>query len=123
MIQISFLLAGLLAFAWLLVHLVAGGRQIVTPAFGTPGLDPIVRDTLYICWHFTSVSILMIAALFLAAAAGAGQTFALAGTALSAGFVASGVVVQAVVRQPFRHLPQGWLFLPIAMLGAWGLAS
>lgn len=123
MTQFLFLSAGLLAFTWLLVHLFAGGRTVVSPAFATETLDPIVRDTLYICWHFTSVGIFAMAALFLAASAGGAATLAMVGTGLAAGFFAAGILVQMVVKQPFKHLPQGWLFLPVTLLGIGGLIA
>lgn len=121
MTQILFLSAGVLALVWLFVHLLLGGREIVAPAFAEDRIDPLVRDTLYICWHFTSVGILTMAVLFFLAAIGSRDLFAIVGTGLATGFVVAGIIVQSVVGQPIKKLPQGWLFLPIALLGGIGV--
>ena len=57
--------AGLLALVWLTVHIFVGGRQIARPLLTAPDLAPIVRETQYLCWHFTSVAIGSMAGLIL----------------------------------------------------------
>ena len=47
------------AFAalWFVVHLILGGRQIARPLVEAQSLNPVVRHTQYLCWHFTTVAI------------------------------------------------------------------
>jgi hypothetical protein len=80
-----------------------------------------VRDTLYICWHYTTVSIAMIAALFIWAGVSLNMMAAATATALATAFSLVGIAL--VLRQGarYRDLPQGWLFVPVAGLGGIGL--
>ncbi len=116
-----FLGAAALSGVWLVVHLFMGGREIARPLRESDALAPVVRDTQYLCWHFTSASIAAIALFFLLAALRAEPTFAVAGTILSAAFTVIGVGLVKPLGQSFAVLPQGWLFLPITLLGLWGL--
>ncbi len=119
--DILILAAGGLAFVWLGLHLFAGGRQIMTPVLAAPDLDPIIRETQYLCWHFVSVTIALMAGFNLWAVIAADRSFAVAALVLAAGFAAVGIYL--VMRLGSRHLdlPQGWLFVPVAVLGAFGL--
>ena len=116
-----FFAAGGLSALWLLVHVIMGGKEIMRPALGPSGLSPVVRDTLYICWHYTTVSIAMIAALFIWAGVSLNMTAAATATALATAFSLVGIGL--VLRQGgrYRDLPQGWLFVPVAGLGGIGL--
>ncbi|ROT97745.1 hypothetical protein [Histidinibacterium lentulum] len=116
-----FLGAGALSAVWLLVHAFAGGRDTVRPLLEGGGLPPVVRDTLYVCWHFTSVALAMMAGLFLRAGLAGDVTAAVAATILAGAFALVGIAL--VLRQGASHLqvPQGWLFVPVAVLGAVGL--
>jgi hypothetical protein len=98
-----------------------GGKEIMRPALGPSGLSPVVRDTLYICWHYTTVSIAMIAALFIWAGVSLNMMAAATATALATAFSLVGIAL--VLRQGarYRDLPQGWLFVPVAGLGGIGL--
>ncbi|KPP85830.1 MAG: hypothetical protein HLUCCA08_18025 [Rhodobacteraceae bacterium HLUCCA08] len=119
--QWFFFAAGGLSALWLLVHVFLGGRDIVRPALAS-GLSPVVRDTLYICWHFTTASIAMMAALFIWAGMSLNVTGATIASVLAAAFSLVGIVL--VLRQGgrYRDLPQGWLFVPVALLGGIGLS-
>lgn len=119
--QILFISASCLALLWLIVHLIAGGRQIIAPAWQVDALPPVVRNTLYLCWHFTSLAIFATAAVFGLAALGHDQVFAMVGIGLAAGFAVIGIGMQIALRDSFFDLPQGWLFLPVALLGIAGL--
>ena len=115
--------AGALSAIWLLVHCIVSGRQIAQPLVEATSLDPIVRHTQYLCWHFTSVGIAAMAGFFLWAAASQAPAFAISATLLAAGFFVVGVAL--VWRSGGSHLqlPQGWLFLPVAILGLAGLLT
>ena len=116
-----FFAAGGLSTLWLLVHVIMGGRDIVRPALAPSDLSPVVRDTLYICWHYTTVSIAMMAALFVWAGVSLNMTGATIATALAAGFSLVGIVLARRQGSQFSDLPQGWLFVPVAVLGGIGL--
>lgn len=122
MAQWLFFMAGGLTAIWCLVHAFVGGRDIVRPALAPSDLPPIVRDTLYICWHFTTASIALMAILFVWAGVSLNETSASIATTLAAAFSIIGIAL--VLRQGgrYRDLPQGWLFVPVAVLGGIGLA-
>ncbi|WP_299685865.1 hypothetical protein [uncultured Tateyamaria sp.] len=121
MSHMFFLSAGALSALWLVVHVIVGGRQIARPLVSATALSPVVRHTQYLCWHFTTVAIACMAGFFLWAAHAGDATLAAAGTALATGFFLVGVALVPVVRETYSRLPQGWLFLPVALLGLTGL--
>ncbi|WP_425039461.1 hypothetical protein [Primorskyibacter sp. S187A] len=120
MTSLPFALAGGLAATWLLIHLIWGGRDIARPLVRATSLDPVVRHTQYLCWHFTSVAIGCMAIFFGWAALSGPIAMATAGTLLALGFFCVGVGLVAALRESHARLPQGWLFLPVAALGLWG---
>lgn len=119
--MVLFLLAAALSGVWLFVHLLLGGREIATPLRAAPDLAPVVRDTQYLCWHFTSVGIAAMASFFAAAAWVGDTAFAVAATVLAAGFAVTGIGLVIGIGQSHARLPQGWLFVPVTLLGAAGL--
>ena len=123
MINIQFCLAGLLALVWLVVHLSVGGREVARPLRNAVELEPLVRDVQYLCWHFTSVSIAAISSFFWLAILLEEHAYAVAGTLLASGFSLVGIGVIEAIGQKHTRAPQGWLFVPIALLGAWGLLA
>lgn len=118
-----FATAGGLAAIWFSVHLFLGGRQIARPLITATALDPIVRHTQYLCWHFTSVAIACMSAFFVWAAVSGDAIMAIAGTTLALGFFVVGVGVVMSMQEDHTKLPQGWLFLPVALLGIFGLVA
>jgi hypothetical protein len=115
--------AGLLSLLWLIVHLTAGERTIALPLLKASELEMDVRETQYLCWHFTSVSIACMAGLFGAAAVMGTSALAVAGTALSLGFAIVGIGLVTLRGAKHSRVPQGWLFLPVAALGVLGLLA
>ncbi|MEJ6392908.1 hypothetical protein V8J82_06570 [Gymnodinialimonas sp. 2305UL16-5] len=118
--MIAFSLAAALAAIWLAVHLILGGREIARPLM-TSTLDPLVRDVQFMCWHFTSAGIGAMALFFALAAATGMDAYGISGTILAAAFWVIGVVMAPALGQSYAKMPQGWLFLPVAGLGLWGL--
>lgn len=119
--EIVFALAGVLSLMWCVVHVVVGGREVARALRNSPHLDPTVRDTQYLCWHFTTVSIAAIAVFFTLALVQQENQYAIAGTILASGFSIVGIGLVFAIRQRQFALPQGWLFVPVAGLGAAGL--
>lgn len=109
--------AALLSITWLCVHLVLGGRDVLIPLLNTPNLDPVVRDTLYLCWHFVSATIAIMAGLFVWGSTSRNAAPVLAASIIAAGFAVTGITLVAVKGASHLQVPQGWLFLPVACLG------
>ena len=120
--MIWFAFAAFLAGLWLTVHLVLGGREIAKPLRHSVELSPVVRDTQYLCWHFTSCGIAVMAACFGVAAWTSNPTLAWPATALAASFAVTGIGLVSHIGQSHMRLPQGWLFVPVALLGGIGIA-
>ena len=120
--MLVFWIASGVSALWFGVHLVLGGREVAQPLLVST-LDPLPRDVLYMCWHFVSAGIGAMA-LFFGLAAWLGDTpYAVAGTVLAAAFTIIGVLIATTQGQSHAKMPQGWLFLPIAALGLWGLLA
>ncbi|SHH48900.1 hypothetical protein [Marivita hallyeonensis] len=116
-----FSLAAALSAVWLGVHLVLGGKDIAAPLLRADGLVPVVRDTQYLCWHFTSCAIAAMAVGFAYAAWSGDIALAWGVTLLAAAFAVTGIGLVIRIGQSHRKLPQGWLFVPVATFGAIGL--
>lgn len=119
--QILFCAAGAIAALWLAFHLFVGGKEVVRPLRDAPGLDPVVKDTLYLGWHYVTVAVALLAVLFLFASLTSRHDFAMAGALLAWSLTLVGIVMAPAIGAKFRDLPQGWLFLPVAALGTAGL--
>ena len=120
MTNLIFGAAGALAALWFVVHLFIGGRQIARPLLEAHTLNPLVRHTQYLCWHFTTVAIAGMAIFFGMAAMTGTTAFATSATVLAGGFVVAGVGLVVSLGESHARLPQGWLFLPVAALGVMG---
>jgi hypothetical protein len=118
-----FLAAAALSALWTVVHLFMGGAQVAGPLRQSRDLPAMVRDTAYLCWHLVSITLAIMAGLLLAAGLGASGAagLAMAGVALAAGFAAIGILLPLGIGAGYARLPQGWLFVPVAGLGLWGL--
>ncbi|MEM1065450.1 MAG: hypothetical protein AAF771_15565 [Pseudomonadota bacterium] len=120
MSTLFFAAASALSALWLAVHVLVGGREIAHPLLRASALTATVRHTQYLCWHFTTVAIAAMAALFGAAAFLGETAFATSATLLAAGFFVVGVGLVIALGEHHTRLPQGWLFLPVAALGVAG---
>ena len=115
------LVAGILSAFWLLVHLTAGERDVAKPLLQSGDLDPVVRETQYLCWHFTSVTMACMAGFYVWSAITTDTAFAIAGIALSSSFAVLGIGLVVLRKGKHLELPQGWLFVPVTLLGLGGL--
>jgi len=113
--------AGLMA-AVCLIHTFAGGRTIAVPLLKAQDLKPVPKYVTYYCWHIVTIVLAVIAVMF--AVAGL-RTESLdlgwAATALTAAFCLLGLAVPPLKKQKYTHMPQGWLFLPVVVLGLMGV--
>jgi len=121
--QWAFFAAAGLATLWLVGHVFAGGRDTVRPLLESAELSPVVRDTLYVCWHFTTVSLALMAGLFVWAGLSGQAAAGVTATVMAAAFSLVGIGL--ALRQGANHLqvPQGWLFVPVTGLGCAGLLT
>ena len=113
--------AAAISLLWFFVHFILGGREVARPLRAGGDLPKLVRALSWLCWHFTSLLILALAVIFAASTQTGGDALLWTGTLLAAAMTAIGIYAARLFDQPFTIMPQGWLFLPIALLGAGAL--
>lgn len=116
-------LSAALSAAWFFVHTFVGGPEIIRPLRASSDLPPMVRGVLWMVWHMVTLVLALLAALFVLAALWQSRDLALAGAALSGVLFLAGVVVIPLSGLSYREAPQGWLFLPAVLLGAYALMA
>ena len=122
-LNIPFLAAGILSFAIWGIHTFAGGAAIARPLLAVE-LDSVVKYTQYYCWHIVTIVLLAVALAFTYSAFRTdANDLGWVMTVLAAAFALWGLLLPPFVRQAYSQLPQGWLFVPVALLGLWGLLS
>ncbi|ERP87683.1 hypothetical protein Q669_13045 [Labrenzia sp. C1B10] len=113
--------AGLSA-AVCLLHTFAGGRTIAVPLLKASDLHPVPKYVAYYCWHIVTIVLAMIAVMFAVAGMRAESLdLGLVATVLTASFCLLGLAVPPLKKQKYSQMPQGWLFLPIVLLGGLGI--
>jgi hypothetical protein len=116
------MIAGLLAFAVCLIHIFAGGQGIAKPLLAVEKMPNMVRYTMYYCWHLVTITLAGMALAFvMAAQPGGARALGLFATFGAASFAALNFGMNLRLRLSFAQHPQGFLFLPVAALGAAGL--
>lgn len=119
--DIWFTVAGGIAVFWTGVHIFLGGPEIAHPLLASD-LKPMVKYVNYYCWHLVSISIAVMALLFLWPGVWGGpKELAVVGTVLATGFSIWGIVLAPRAGVSYKVVPQGWFFAPIAALGIIGL--
>lgn len=119
--NVYFASAGGLATIVCLIHTFLGGRAIAEPLLNAPGLHPVPKLTTYYCWHIVTITLAVIAGMFGYAALYTGGTdLGWVATILTFGYCVLGLAVPVFKNQAFKDMPQGWLFLPIVILGVLG---
>lgn len=114
-------LAGIAALDVCLTHLVLGGREIVRPFLAVEKMPGIARYTLYYCWHLVTITLFGMALAFLMAAqVGGARELAVFASLGAASFAALNFAMNWRLGLSFARHPQGFLFLPVAALGAVG---
>ncbi|MHA7858757.1 MAG: hypothetical protein ACX94D_11785 [Henriciella sp.] len=115
--------AGLAAFNTSL-HFFAGGKTIARPLLNATELAEDVRYIQYFCWHIASLTLAFQALLFAVAAVLPGQAnLAIVGTAMATSVGLLGLAIPIACKLSYREVPQGWLFVPVTILGVIGLLT
>lgn len=115
-----FLVAAALSVAVCLIHTFAGGRTIAVPLLKAD-LHPVPKYVTYYCWHIVTIVLAAIAVMYAFAGMRADSLdLGWVATVLVAAFCLLGLAVPPLKKQKYSQMPQGWLFLPIAILGITG---
>ncbi|MCA0399478.1 MAG: hypothetical protein LCH38_01525 [Proteobacteria bacterium] len=114
--------AAVFSLAICLIHLIIGGREIIRPLLANTDLPRISKWTLYMCWHFVTITLAGMAIAYLVSALPGGErTPAVFATAAAAIYALTNIGMNiALGLRHVRH-PQWMLFAPLAGLGAAGL--
>lgn len=120
--NIYFAIAGFLSVFNAGLHFFAGGKSIARPLLDATSLTEEVRYVLYFCWHIATLALLAQAILFGVAAIMPDQaSLAVTGTALAGAIALLGISIPLFVKTSYKTVPQGWLFVPVTLLGLAGL--
>ena len=119
--QVYLIAAAVLSALWVLVHTFLGGRQVARPLRQATGMTDEARLVAWMCWHFTTVALAVMALSFGGAALWGMPGLALSATALALGLVVVGTWITARSDVALAKAPQGLLFLPQVVLGALAL--
>lgn len=113
--------AALLSAAVFLIHTFLGGRTIAVPLLKAKDLHPVPKLTSYYCWHIVTITLAIIAGMFAYAAYSTdGIDLGWTATLLTLGYCLLGLWVPVRNNQKYQNMPQGWLFLPIVIMGVLG---
>ena len=118
------LAAAVLSFLWAGVHLFTGGKYIARPLLSTKELHRVVIYTQYYCWHLVTLKIFAMGAAFLYSAVyytSDTRALSLFAVGLALGFAVLGIVMVPMVQQSYKDMPQGWMFVPVVILGILGV--
>ncbi|MCH0542361.1 hypothetical protein I3F58_22970 [Streptomyces sp. MUM 203J] len=115
--------AGVLATLTALVHLFAGGRDVVRPLLGSALADEPLR-TLHAVWHFATADLLFSGVALIALAVRPAPNAPLV-LFIAAHFLAYAAVFLVITlrvgwSRPLLRLPQWMLLLPVAALAGAG---
>lgn len=111
-------IAALLSFAWCLLHFFGGGATIAKPLRQASSLDHTVMATMWMCWHMVTATLFLMGVFFVMGLVW-GTAYVVAGTLLAAAIAVAGIGAKYALGTSFAVLFQGWLFVPIAVLGAY----
>ena len=124
MLNSGFAAASALALLTFAVHTFIGGIYVVRPLLAVEGLSRASRWLNYYCWHMTTLTLLIMAAMFAWSAwEPAARGFGVLFTAMAAAFsvLCIAVALKGGVR-PYRF-PATSLFAAVTAAGLWGIAA
>jgi hypothetical protein len=124
MLNAGFTAASGLALITFAVHSFVGGIYVVRPLLAVQGLSRASRWLNYYCWHMTTLTLLVMAAMFAYSAVeptarGFGALFT--AMALAFSLLCIAVAIKGGV-QPWRFPPTS-LFAAVGVAGIWGLSA
>ena len=109
------------AITWA-IHTFAGGRVVAKPLLAAADLQDTPKYTQFYCWHIVTIVLAgMAGGLVYAAFVPGAADLALLVIALAFALGLWGLVLPRAVGQSFSQMPQGFLLLPIGLLGLAGL--
>lgn len=115
--------AGSLSAIIALIHIFLGGRTVALPLLEASDLERRPKYVTYYCWHLVSISLCLMSLVFLWPALwGGSDDLTLVGAIMATLFALWGIALRQFSKAnlAFSDLPQGWLFVPVAVLGFWG---
>lgn len=105
-----------LILAWFLVHTFVGGAEVAGPLRGSD-LPISVMAPAWMVWHMVAGLLLFLAVLFVWAAQKGSDDMMRVAAAISAVLAGAGLISAPLTGAGFGLLPQGFLFVPPALLG------
>jgi len=118
-----FLLPALVCAVITVIHVFAGGREVVPPLLAAKDLPPEVKFLHYYCWHAVSITLVgMTGAYAYAALASDGRVLAIFATLLAGALSLWCLALVLWKQQRHRDLPQWLIFAILTASGAWALA-
>ncbi|MEM8692169.1 MAG: hypothetical protein AAGG57_09805 [Pseudomonadota bacterium] len=121
MLDVYLWIASALSGAWFLVHFFIGGRQVAGPLRASTDLGEMPRAVAWMCWHMVSITLFLLATFFAGAILFDMPGLGWAGVLIAAGLSGVGLIAAPFMSVSYRLMPQGFLFLPIVILGVLGL--
>ncbi len=110
------------AITWA-IHTFVGGRSSARPLLAAGDLKDTPKYTQFYCWHIVTILLAAMAGgLIYAAFAPGAEDLALLVAGIAIALALWGLVLPRAVGQSFAKMPQGFLLLPIGLLGLAGLA-
>ena len=105
------------------IHTFLGGRSIAKPLLAAEDLRDTPKYTQFYCWHIVTILLAAMAGgLIYAAFIPGADDLALLVAGLAVALAVWGLILPRAVGQSFAEMPQGFLLLPIGLLGLAGLA-
>jgi hypothetical protein len=124
MLNPGFACASALALLTFAVHTFVGGIYVVRPLLAVERLSRASRWLNYYCWHMTTLTLVVMAAMFAwSAVEPTARGFGVLFTTMAAAFsvLCIAVALKGGVR-PYRFPPPG-LFAAVAAAGLWGVLA
>lgn len=117
----SWIMAGAGSAIICAIHVFAGGPTCAKPLLEARDIGSVAKYTNYYCWHVVSIALGVMAVMFAWAGLEPAQSgLGVVATMSATSFALWGLVLPKRVGQTYLDMPQGWLFLPIAVLGVFG---
>ena len=117
------LVAAALSLGIFLLHTFVGGRHVARPLLTAP-MPSQTKHTSYFCWHIVTLVLAALGIMFLyAGLRPGGMDVGWVAVGLTASIAVYGIVMPPSLRLKYSDHPQGWLFVPVALVGAWGCLS